>query len=331
MPERAIQRVSVIGGGTMGQGIAIDFALAGRDVTLFNTRPESSRAARGQIERALALLAETGLVDATEAAAALRRITGTTDLPDTADGQDYIVETVNEDLALKHAIIREVERHAPPDAILTTDTSGFPVDDVFAVSERPDRTLATHYFYPAHLVPAVEVAPGRHTDPAVLAAACQLLEACGKRPVVLPNAPPGFLGNCLQQALCAEAFRLVEEGHATPEQIDAALALGIARKLAVVGIFDRLDLVGLERATAVYRAAGKPVPEFLAERIAQGETGAASGRGFYDWPPGAAKALQERVDRHLIAALKADRAAGRVLPPGNPAHGPDTGPAAEPE
>ncbi|HEX2172673.1 MAG TPA: 3-hydroxyacyl-CoA dehydrogenase family protein [Dehalococcoidia bacterium] len=315
MTNAAIHRIGVIGGGMMGQGIALDFALAGRNVTLYNTRPQTSDRALAGIERALDLLIETDLTTPAGATAALGRLTRTTLLAAAAADHDLIVETVLEDLDLKRQIFRDLERHAPPGAILATDTSSLPVDAIAEACARPERVLAMHNFHPAHLVPLVEVGLGRRTDPTVVAVACRLLEMCGKRPLVIERPLPGFLGNRLQNVLRNEALRLVEDGQATPEQIDQAISMGVARKYSIVGIFDRMDLVGLDLAARVFESIGTPVPAPIADHVARGEYGVRTGRGFYDWPEGAVEALQDHLDRHLIHLLKLDRAAGRVRVP----------------
>lgn len=299
----------------MGWNIALDFALAGRTVTLFNTRAESSERARDDIARALGLLRDTELVSSEQAAAALARISRTTDLGEAAAGQDYLVESVPEDLALKQRVFRELDRLARPDAILTSNTTALSITAIAQACTRPERVLSAHYYLPAHLIPLVDVLPAETTDPAVVSATCELLEEVGKRPVRFARDAPGSIGPRLQAAMMAEAFRLVQEGVATPEMVDQVITLGIGRRFASTGIFDRLDLAGLDVAAAMSQSAGRPVPAILARHLDRGELGVKTGQGFYAWTETSAAATEERIARHLIELLKQDRALGRLHTP----------------
>lgn len=311
----SIQRVSIIGCGMMGQGIAVDFAVAGRDVTIFNTRAETSQQAMANIRAALSLMVNTGLISQAESEAALQRVKPTTDLEAAAVGQQYVVETVLEDMALKHRIFRDLERFVAPDTILTTDTSSLPMEEIAWVLERPERLVATPYFYPAHLVPLVEVAPTQKTKPDVIETTSHLLKECGKWPVVIERPLPGFIGNRLQAVMRSEALKMVEAGEATPEMVDQVLTMGILRKYVAVGIFDRMDMTGLDLQAAVFQSIGKEVPKSIAERVARGDYGVKTGRGFYEWTPESARELQERLDRRLIYLIQEDRKTGRTQVP----------------
>ena len=126
---------------------------------------------------------------------------------------------------------------------------------------------------------------------------------------------PGSVGPRLQQALIAEAIRLVSEGVATPEMVDQVITQGMGRRLGVTGVFDRLDLAGLDLMTSILRGAGRPVPPVLAQKVERGELGLKTGQGFYTWTPESTAAFETRVARHLGAQLREDRAAGRLPTP----------------
>ncbi|HYH98759.1 3-hydroxyacyl-CoA dehydrogenase family protein [Hyalangium sp.] len=313
--SRQIQNVGIIGGGVMGCGIALEFALAGRTVTLFNTRPETSQRVHGRIERDLTLLLESGLVTAAQASAALARLRRTTVLAEAISGQDYLSENVPEDLALKQQVFQEMDRLAPPDVLLTSNTSALSVTALALRCTHPERVLSVHYYQPAHLIPLVDVIPGERTAPEALQAARRLMEALGKEPVVFARDVPGSVGPRLQAALVGEALRIVQEGVATPEMVDRILTQSVGRRLGVTGIFERLDLAGLDTVVAILRGAGRPVPSLLAEKMERGELGLKSGRGFYVWTPEAIAAFEERVARHLSEQLRKDRARGQLPTP----------------
>jgi 3-hydroxybutyryl-CoA dehydrogenase len=315
MEKKKIKRIGVVGGGAMGCGIALEFAIAGRRVTLFNTRPESSERARARMEQDAALLVETGLLSAERASAALGRIRRTTVLAEAAADQDFVIESIPEDLALKQQLFGELDRLAAPSTLLASNTTALSVTALAKDCAHPERVLSAHYYLPAHLIPLVDVIPGEKTAPEALEATRLLLEEVGKAPVVFARDVPGSVGPRLQQALMGEALRLVQEGVATPEMVDRVLTQGIGRRFGVTGIFDRLDLAGLDLVAAIMRGSGRPVPPVVAQKVERGEFGLKSGQGFYTWTPESTAAFEERVARHLISQLRDERATGRLRTP----------------
>lgn len=299
----------------MGCGIALEFATAGRQVALYNTRPESSAQAQARIDRDAALLVETGFLSSAQASSALGRIRRTTVLAEAVADQDFVIESVPEDLSLKQRVFRELDGLASPDAILASNTTALSVTAIARDCSRPERVLSAHYYLPAHLVPLVDVIPGEKTAPDVVEATRLLLEEVGKAPVVFERDVPGSVGPRLQQALIGEAIRLVQEGVATPQMVDRVLTQGIGRRLGVTGVFDRLDLVGLDLVAAIMRGSGRPVPPVIAQKVERGELGLKTGQGFYSWTPDATAAFEERVARHLISQLREERAAGLLRTP----------------
>lgn len=314
MIRTEIRRAAVIGGGAMGTGIALELALGGREVTLFNTRDETGARALEQLRGELALLVEGGLITEGRASAALERVRRTTRLAEAVEGQDYIAEAVPERLPLKQEVFAELDRLAAPDVLLASNTTALPVTAIARDCGHPERVLAVHYYLPAHLLPLVDIVPGDRTSPEALEAARALMESLGKTPVVFPRDVPGTVGPRLQTALLGEAFRLVQEGVASPELIDRVLTQGIGRRFGVTGLFDRLDLAGLDTVAGVLQAQGKPVPPVLAGKVERGELGLKSGQGFYSWSAEETRAFQVRVARHLMAQLVRDRDEGRLRP-----------------
>jgi 3-hydroxybutyryl-CoA dehydrogenase len=315
MIRQHVRKVGVVGGGAIGCGVALEFALAGRTVTLFNTRPESSQRARESIERDLALVVETKLVTGEQASAALGRIRRTTVLAEAVSGQDYVSESVPEELALKQQLFQELDRLAPPDVLLTSNTTALSVTAMARGCAHPERILSVHYYLPAHLIPLVDIVPGEQTAPQAVETARRLMVELGKEPVAFTKDVPGSVGPRLQAAMVGEAFRLVQEGVATPEMIDRILTRSVGRRFGVTGIFDRLDMAGLDTVASVIQSTGRPVPPLLAQKVERGELGLKSGRGFYEWTPTTTAAFEDRVARYLIEQLQKDRASGRLPPP----------------
>ncbi|WIG95923.1 3-hydroxyacyl-CoA dehydrogenase family protein [Myxococcus sp. SDU36] len=315
MTHQRLKRIGVVGGGAMGCGIALELAIAGRQVVLYNTRADSSERARAKLERDAALLVETGLLAPQQAPAALGRIRRTTVLAEAAVEQDLVIESIPEDLALKQQLFRELDRLAAPDTLLATNTTALSVTAIARDCTRPERVLSAHYYLPAHLIPLVDVIPGEKTSPDAVETVRRFLEELGKSPVVFSRDVPGSVGPRLQQALIGEAIRLVQEGVATPEMVDRVLTQGVGRRLGASGVFDRLDLVGLDFMTALLHGAGRPVPPVLAQKVERGELGQKTGQGFYAWTPESTAAYEERMARHLATQLREDRAAGRLRAP----------------
>ena len=246
---------------------------------------------------------------------ALGRIHPTTVLAEAVADQDFVIESIPENLALKQQLFRELDGLASPGTPLASNTTALSVTAIARDCARPERVLSAHYYLPAHLVPLVDVIPGEKTAPEVIETTRRLLEEVGKSPVVFERDVPGSVGPRLQQALIGEALRLVQEGVATPEMVDRAITQGIGRRLGVTGIFDRLDLVGLDLVAAIMRGSGRPVPPVIEQKVERGELGLKSGQGFYSWTPEATAAFEERVARHLISQLREERAAGRLRTP----------------
>lgn len=236
------------------------------------------------------------------------------------DGVELVVECVPEVLELKQRVFRDLDRHVEPGVVLASNSSSFPIRDIAAGVSHPERTLGLHYFLPAHLVPVVEVIRGPSTADAVMDDVTETMRALGKVPVRVERDVPGFLANRLQHALMREAFALIEEGVATPEDVDAAVRFGFGLRYLAAGPVMQKDLAGLDvhgnAARTIYPTlsnAPEP-PPVLTEKAARGDIGikAPSRRGFYQWDDEKIRVFRERYDALLGAALELLR---EELPP----------------
>lgn len=285
-------RAAVLGAGVMGRSIAKVLLRGGHQVALYSRTERTLLDAGGALER--------------EAAA---QITYTTSIGEAATGAELILESVPESLPLKVLVLREAESAAPAQAVIASNTSSLPLDQLAEALTRPERFLALHWFNPAHLIPLVEVVPAEHTDVAVVERAQALMSELGKRPLVLPRAIEGFLANRLQYALIREAFQLVNDGVATPEQIDAVLTDCLGPRWAVLGPMRTTDLAGVPTAEAVARQlfpllsnAHEP-QAVLTDLLEAGRLGVSSGEGFYTYPD--ADGVAQTRDRLLSGVLGA--------------------------
>ncbi|MFC7220418.1 3-hydroxyacyl-CoA dehydrogenase family protein [Streptomyces polyrhachis] len=279
----APRSVGVIGGGRMGAGIAQSFATAGSRVTLVESSPQAAAAALERVATGLRRAAERGSVsDAAEVLARVRTAASIAELP---RGAELVVEAVPEDPALKAEVLAAAERAMGEDAVLATNTSSLPVTELAAALKHPARFLGMHFFNPVPASELVELVTGPRTAPETTAAARAWTHALGKTDVVVRDSP-GFASSRLGVLLGLEAIRMVEEGVAAPADIDHAMTLGYKHPMGPLRL---TDLVGLDVRLAIaehlHTTLGERFapPALLREKVARGELGRKTGRGFYDW------------------------------------------------
>lgn len=280
-----MQVVAVLGAGTMGHGIAHVAALAGSEVRLFDANPAAVERGLAAIRANLDQGVAKGKLAAEARDAALARVRGASDLPDAVAGAQLVVEAVYEDLALKQRLLREAEAVAPG-AVFGSNTSSLSIDRIASALLDPSRVIGMHFFNPVHLMPLLEIVRGTATAPEVLDAVRGYGVALGKECIVVRDAP-GFATSRLGVALGMEAIRMVQDGVASPEDIDKAMVLGYRHP---VGPLRLTDMVGLDVRMAIgsYLAVelGNPAfepPQLMRDMVADGRLGKKSGRGFYDW------------------------------------------------
>lgn len=309
-----IRRAAVIGAGLMGHGLAQLFAQAGIPVRLTDNEPERLKAGVHQIEENLKTFVQHEILTAQKADEALARISPVGTVREAVKDADFVTECVTEDLALKQRIFEELDRTAPPEAILASNTSSLVLAEIGARVKRMSRLIVTHYFNPPHIVPIVEIVPSPFTDPVLTDKTCALMTRLGKTPLRLKKALPGFLVNRVQSALAREALSLLEQEVASVEEIDKAIRGVIGFRLAAVGPLEVMDFGGLDtwlaashNLTAQISSRTGP-PAILAEKVARGELGVKSGRGFYDWGGGITSPLCaakiRRRDEAYLSLLK---------------------------
>lgn len=304
-------RVAVIGAGIMGTGIAQVMAEGGCEVVLQSRQRQSLERALERIGKNQEQMVATGLLRGADAEAARGRVRVTQDLGAAVRDADFVSENIREDLTLKQALFRDLDRLAPGRAILATDTSGLSITAIASVTTHPDRVVGFHWFNPPHLMLPVEVNRGARTSEETMRAACALAERVGRRPIRVEKDVPGFLWNRLQLALIREAVHIVEQGIARPEDVDLAVQWGLGFRWAALGPFRVMDLAGLGTFRAVAASlfpelsAARGPQRLFEEAIAAGRVGASAGKGVYEYPPGAHEALIRERDSRLIALRRA--------------------------
>ncbi len=296
--------IAVIGAGLMGHGIAWIFAAAGWPVRLYDPDPGARHAAPQKLRDISELLGRASeAVDNTALCATLKEAVA---------GVGFVFEAVPENLGLKREIFAELCRLAPDDAILCTNTSALPIQKISKGLACRARIVGTHFWNPPHLVPLVEVVEVDGVNGAAIAPGMALLAEAGRHPVHVRKDVPGFIGNRLQHALKREAIALVANGVCDAETIDDVVKLGFGRRLAVLGPMEQSDLVGLDLTQAIHETLmpdldrTDTVHPLLAARVAAGDLGMKSGRGFRDWTEETAAAVRRRLAAFLAESARAE-------------------------
>ncbi len=287
MTTSTLTTVAVIGAGTMGHGIAHVCAAAGLTTRLFDIRSELVAAGLAKIAANLDGGVARGKLTAEQREAALANLRGETELAAAVLGADIVIEAVPEKIELKHALFAEVAGLVAPTAILASNTSSLSLSVIAAPLPYPERVIGTHFFNPVHVMKLLEIVVTPCTSAATLAAAQRFGAQIGKECIVVKDSP-GFASSRLGLAVGIEAIRMVEEGVASPEDIDKAMMLGYGFPMGPLRL---TDLVGLDVRLSIADYLCERLPEgghfrppaLLRSMVAAGKLGKKSGEGFYKW------------------------------------------------
>ncbi len=312
----------MLGAGTMGHALALVFAFGGHEVRLTDSSVTALERAGALMERALATLREAGLVDASwqpeRLERAVRRVAG---FADAVAEAEIIVEAITEQREAKQALYKAIDGLAAPEAVLASNTSYLNVFPLIPAA-RQARALIAHWYTPPYLVDLVDIVGGPKTDPAVIGTMRELVLAMGKVPVVMRRFIPGYIANRIQTAITFEVNRLLDEGYASPREIDDAVIHGLALRLPILGVLAKADFTGLPLiADALANRTYEPPAvtgrsETLDRLLAEKREGVLTGRGYFDWNEDPGVLLAER-DRRLIALKRALAAIGGPIRPRN--------------
>jgi 3-hydroxybutyryl-CoA dehydrogenase len=291
------ETVLVIGGGTMGRGIASLCSVSGYRTLVFEADTEARGRLRQQIELSWRRAVENGKLSAEATAGAAGRLEILEKL-DAPRALDFMLEAVPESLELKQRIFAEIDRLAPASAVLASNTSSLSIDAIAQATRRPSQVIGIHFFNPPAVMPLVEIVRGHQTSPETESKALRLVAALGKTAIRVFDSP-GFATSRLGLALGLEAMRMVEEGIASATDIDRAMELGYGHRM---GPLKTSDLVGLDvrlsiaetLAANLDRARFAP-PQILRQLVARGHTGKKAGLGFYRWEGDEAVAVEAAV------------------------------------
>jgi 3-hydroxybutyryl-CoA dehydrogenase len=291
-----ISTAAVVGSGYMGGGIAQVLALHGHKVSLGDVDGETAERARVRLVEQAREFEAQGLLPEGAAATIEGNLAAAGSIEEAVAAADYIAEAVPENPDLKAGILRRISASAPAGAVIGTNTSAIPIGELAHSVTAPERFLGVHWMNPAPFVPGVELIPGPDTAPAVMDLAEDLIRRLGKTPARVADTP-GFVANRLQFALYKEAVQIVEEGVATPDQIDAVVSNTFGFRLALFGPFAIGDMAGLDVYESAYRTLEKAygarfsAPARLTRMVEGGNLGLKTGHGFLDIDPESRPAL----------------------------------------
>jgi 3-hydroxybutyryl-CoA dehydrogenase len=297
-----IEKVAVVGAGTMGAGIAGVFAACGYRVAVYSRREETLATARKVVE---------------EIAGPDADVAYSSDLKSCLDGADIISENIAEDLELKRHLFAQMERTVSPDCLLTTNTSSVPIGAIGSDLRYPERLIGIHWFNPPAVMPLVELVRGPLTSDETVAQARTLCAKVHKETIEVSQDIPGFVVNRLQYALLREALYLVETGVASIADVDRAVETTLAPRWCSSGPLRLMDLAGLdtvEKVSAVLMPAlskSGAIPRLVQRLVAEGAFGAKRGRGFYEWTDDSITAA--KLDRDATVRLSSEKRNARSV------------------
>jgi 3-hydroxybutyryl-CoA dehydrogenase len=284
-----MNNVTIVGAGTMGHSLAQVFAQGGHQVFLSDISQDILLRAKRLIESNLKTLADVGLFDSQDHSIVVEeRIDYTTDLAAAVASSGLVIEAIVEDPDAKKALFSRLDRLSPPEAILASNTSYLNIYE-FVETKRPGKVIITHWFAPPHIVPLVEIVPGPLTSPETVTTVKKMIDDLGKQTIVLKKFLPGFIANRLQAALSLEVYHLLDNGYATPEDIDRATKASFGLRMPILGLVKRADFAGLDMTQHALRnksyipPAVKGRSDAIDSMVSKGRLGVKTGKGFYDY------------------------------------------------
>jgi 3-hydroxybutyryl-CoA dehydrogenase len=278
-PDR-VEKVLVVGAGVMGSSIAQVFAMAGINVTLVDVDEKALIRAMDIIQSSLNTMADVEAIPCNRIPNILSRIQPSLEWIN-INRVEVAIEVVPEVQQIKRDTLLQLGKLCSLETVIASNTSGI---DIFNIAEvrGPERLIITHFFNPAHIIPLVEIVPGSQTSPETISFTVALMGRLRKCPVVMKKYWPGFIGNRIQKAIGETVLQMIEEGIATPEEIDRAIKLSLGIRLPIVGVVQTLDFQGLDMLLDTMKHYGK-VFGFIEEKVKNGNLGVKSSKGIYDY------------------------------------------------
>ena len=310
-----IKNISVLGAGTMGHGIAEFFAMNGYPVNIYEPYEPMRKSCKDTVKGELDFLAENGLITKGDVEASLDRITMYDDMAAAVKDADYVIEALKEDLALKQGIFADLEKMTKADCVCASNTSSLALNKMLekVSKEKQGKCMVCHWYNPPHLMPLVELSYFGNMDEATFNEVRELYKKAGKQTCKVKKDVPGLVANRIQQGVAREAFSLMEQSIADPEDVETALKFGPAFRYATTGQLEVADMGGLDIWCTVgdnllsvmdNRKEANPI---LRQKVEEGKLGMKSGEGFFKYPPEQAQEMKNAFQKKLIIQLKASK------------------------
>jgi len=311
--KEGIKKIAVIGAGTMGHGIAQSFAQAGYRVSMMSRTQKTLERAVSLIESSLSAMAEEGVVDQGSIPTIMSRIHLTTSIEEAAHDADIAFETMAEDKNAKKEIFAQLDKYSPSRTLLASNTTYLNIFD-FVETSRPDKVLIAHWYAPPQIIPLVDVVKGPKTNMAHVEFMADLLRDIDKKPAVFKKYVPGYVVTRLQIAFQREVFYLLDNDYLSPEELDEAAKWGLAMRMMVVGVVQRIDFGGLDLTARNLEKSLFPQtpleykPKKIFELVKEGHFGVKTGKGFFDYKGRTEAEVCKERDVKLIRMFKATKA-----------------------
>jgi len=310
MELKDVKKIFVVGAGTMGSGLSQIYSQAGYQVTMYSRSQQTLDKAITLTRSSLQTEADAGLLDAKQIPAILERIKTTTSVAEGAKDADIAVETIVENAEEKKKMFKQLDELCPPHTIIASNTSFLNIFEIADIS-RTDKLIIAHWYMPPQLVPFVEVVKGPHTSDETTRLTVDILKKMGKKTAVMEKYIPGFVLNRFQVALQREVYYLVDNGYMEPAEIDEAARWGLALRMLVLGILQRMDFGGVDISVKnLNNPNTQPVPpdykpKKIFELYEKGYFGVKAGRGWFDYSGKTQAEWNRERDMGLIKLLKA--------------------------
>ena len=310
-----IKNITVLGAGTMGHGIAETFAMHGYDVKLYETSEKIRTSVMETMRSELDFLAENELIEKSVIDEILKRITIYSDLKQAVESADYVIEAVPEIIELKQNIFKEIDRYCKESTIFASNTSSLALNEMmkYVSEERKKRMMVCHWYNPPHIMPVAELSYFGNMPEEIYKEVEELYSKAGKQTVKVLKDVPGLVANRIQQGVAREVFSLIEQGVASPSDIDKALKFGPAFRYATTGQLEVADMGGLDIWCTVgdnllsAMDNSKEANPVLREKVKEGKLGFKSGEGFFEYPAEKVTELKNEFNKRLIIQLKTSK------------------------